>query len=71
MSTQATIRLLTQYVRDSSDVDPNVVIFRFKRDIAFALRRGSAQQLCVVTDRARDDVELIVSTLQRNYTSYV
>jgi hypothetical protein len=58
LSTAATIRLLGQNVRDSSDINPEIVVYQFKRDVSFALHRGIAQQLSVVTDRAYDDVEL-------------
>jgi hypothetical protein len=56
-STKATVALLAQNVRDSSDIDPKIVISMFKRDIAFALRRGTALQLRVVNDAALDAIE--------------
>jgi hypothetical protein len=57
ISTKATVALLAQNVRDSSDIDPKIVISMFKRDIAFALRRGTARQLRVVNDAALDAIE--------------
>lgn len=51
-STKATISFLAQNIRDSSSLDPQVIISMFKRDVAFALRRGTAQQFRVITDVA-------------------
>jgi hypothetical protein len=56
-STKAAVALLAQNVRDSSDIDPEIVISMFKRDIAFALRRSAALQLFVVNDAALDAIE--------------
>ena len=45
---------VSQNIRDSSSLDPKVIVSMFKRDVAFALRRGTAQEFRVVTDAAME-----------------
>ena len=68
------LSLLSQNIRDGSSLDPKVIVSMFKRDVAFALRRGTAQQFRVVTDAAmeaaqRNCLPIIYSLFLANTTS--